>query len=369
MKAIIANTLNEGLTILGVSRTSFHRWRKDGRAYVEMEDRDGKKVCKITILEPKGETPVVSKAEPSIESFFGHKKFVKGWIEWRDSGLGQKIWSKTYRVKMIRFAKRYFDKFDTISVEGLKTWLGECDPLQHSTRVDRHAFVSSMAKYLHYEQKELLSHEEYTRIQLLYPRKPPEYEPEQRIIYDEDLTSILESLPRHYQEKPYHGLLIETLIILLSETGMRINELVSAPLEKYTFSDNPQRATISVKGKGSKVRVIPFSKRAQAVMNRYIQDRPLESDLGSLFSAYHYHKKEYTPLKDRWLQKEFEDLSEKLGIPFSAHSFRHYRITKWANDPRIPITTTQKWAGHTSLMVTQRYIHTSDDQAMAAAFA
>lgn len=369
MPIVIASTINEGLTRLGVSRTSFHRWRKEGKAYAEIETRDGSVCYKITILESKGNPKMAIEADPTIESLFGHKKFVKGWVEWRDSGLGQKIWSKTYRTKMVRFAKRYFDKFDTVSVEGLRSWLGECDPLQHSTRVDRHAFVSSMAKYLHYEMKELLSHEEYTRIQLLYPRKPPEYEPEQRIIYDSDLQTILEKLPQHHQGKEYHGLLIETLITLLSETGMRINELVSTPLEKYHFSDNPQRATITVKGKGSKTRIIPFSKHAQAALKIYLKERPPESDLGFLFSAYHYHKKEYTPLKDRWLQKEFEDLATKFGIPFSAHSFRHYRITKWANDPRIPITTTQKWAGHTSLMVTQRYIHTSDDQAMAAAFA
>jgi integrase len=369
VKITIADTLNEGLTKLGISRTSFHRWRKAGTACVEMEDRDGKKVCKITILDSKGEEPMVSEQDPTIESLFGHKKHIKGWVEWRDSGLGQRIWSKTYRTKMIRFAKRYFEVSETISVEGLRKWLQECNPLQHSTRVDRHAFVSSMAKYLHQEMNELLPYEEYTKIQLLYPRKPPEYEPEQRIIYSEDLQTILDSLPSHFVGKEYHNLLLETLIILLSETGMRINELVSTPLDKYHFSESPQRAIVTVKGKGSKIRTIPFSRRAQAALKTYLKERPPESDIGTLFSAYHYHKKEYTPLKDRWLQKAFDDLSEKTNIPFSAHSFRHYRITCWANDARIPITTTQKWAGHTSLMVTQRYIHTSDDQAMAAAFA
>jgi len=55
-----------------------------------MEDRD----FKITILDSMSEEPMVSEQDPTIESLFGHKKHIKGKVEWRDSGLGPRTWFK-----------------------------------------------------------------------------------------------------------------------------------------------------------------------------------------------------------------------------------------------------------------------------------
>lgn len=393
MRSVIANTIIEGLTQLGISESSYYRWRSQGRAFDEIVMIVARPMVKIVVLDGKrghhNEGCVTMDAKfsgrdalpaprgakqiepphgaPNIESFFGHKKYLKGWIEWRDSGIGQKVWSKVYRHHQIRYANRFFKQFDVISSENLRTWLNELPPSSQSGRSDRYCFVVSMAKYL-YKELNILPEDEHARIKAMYPGKTPDYEPKQHIIYDEDLELIFAKLPVYYAEKPYHGLLIKTMITLLAETGIRISELASLSRENMNFSDNPQRAFIKVKGKGSKTRKVPFSRAAQADIREYLANKPEEAGNDSLFSVYHYHKKQYTPFQDNWLKHELKFLSDFIGIRFTAHSFRHYRITKWANNPRIPITSTQLWAGHNQLTVTQNYIHIRDDDALIAAF-
>jgi integrase len=76
----------------------------------------------------------------------------------------------------------------------------------------------------------------------------------------------------------------------------------------------------------------------------------------------------YQPIDRHAVARRFHALSIKTGIDFSPHSLRHYRISMWANNPRIPIAIVQKWAGHSSLAVTQKYIHIRDEEALIAAF-
>lgn len=385
MQTVIANTLNEGLTLLGVNRSSYFRWRTQGRASDVMVMVDGQPMVKVEIHDQRGKQTRCdgmttgrgdaglcmrpeNKHDAKIESFFGHKKHLKGWIEWRDSGIGQKVWSASYRQQQIRLGNNYFKKFDVISCENLRAWMGEFAPKSHSVRVDRYSFVVSMAKYLYKELDGIVSQDEYARLKTMYPGKTPDYEPKQHIIYAEDVAAIFEKLPAYYAQKPYHGLLMHTLVTLLAESGMRVSELASLQMENLSFSDNPRRAYIQVKGKGSKVRKIPFSRKAQEAIQHYIDNKPAEAGMEILFRVYHYRTKEYTTMNADWVKHELKDLSDFVGIKFTAHSFRHYRITQWANNPRIPITSTQLWAGHTMLTVTQRYIHIRDDDALIAAF-
>lgn len=366
MQTAFGNTIKEVLTSLSVAESSYFRWKARGWAYDEIVLVDGKAQTKVTIH--KGKVRVVDSESSNIESFFGHKKHLKGWTQWRDDGFGMRIWSKTYRQQQTVIGKRYFEKFDVISTENLKTWMQEMPAdSSHSGRVDRYSFVASMAKYLYSEVPGTLTEDDYIRIKGSYPRKSPNHDPVQHIIHKEDLDSIFAFLPEHYEGKEYHAELLKCIIIFMSETGVRISEMASIQRTNLTFSDDHRKATVRVKGKGGKWRTIPFSKVAQEAIREYLKVKPKKAGDNSLFKSYHYHTKVYQPVGKTFITHELRDISTKLRLPFSAHSFRHYRITQWANNPKIPITATQIWAGHNSLLVTQKYIHIRDEDALEAA--
>lgn len=243
--------------------------------------------------------------------------------------------SQGYLIRSRYQIEKYLKSYPVVSEKGLAAFLSEVPPEKFSARKDRHAALSMFSKFLHREGH--ITSEELMKIEKLYPKKPRFFQPEQKIITEGDLKVILEVCQKDY--RIYHSAHI------LSETALRLAEFTGLTKDSMVYSSEPTRARLSVIGKGNKHRVVPFSRKAQASMK----------ELGEI-------------PKYRWLMDRFKEVSEAIGIPFSAHSFRHYRITQWANNPMIPITTTQRWAGHETLTVTQAYIHINDEMAMRAAY-
>ena len=60
-------------------------------------------------------------------------------------------------------------------------------------------------------------------------------------------------------------------------------------------------------------------------------------------------------------------LTSDGGVNF--HSLRHTAISRLANDPRVGVVYARDFAGHTSLEVTNAYVHKVDDAARAVAAA
>lgn len=373
------HTLTEVLTNLGIARTSYYRMRKQGTIHDEIVERDGERLWRVLVLEP-GNTPM---KEDKICDIFSHRRFMREWVEWNEDGIHKTPWSASYKKKQLLYIEKYFSRYDVISAENLVDWFktyyaeeyaqgkrktSNVDAMQVTLKRHMQSCISNYARFL-YEQKDILTLDEYGKIKLLYPKRPPRYQPSQNLVYDEDLRPIDEAVSRLYEGKVFSNeLLIKTVFTLLSETGLRIHELCSLSLDNLNFSDNPMRAIIRVRGKGGKERTVPFSKRTQAAVREYLQAEN-KARGKKLLWVTNTRTGRKTSLKIDWLAHEIETVSKLAGIKFTAHSFRHYRATQWANDARIPITTTQRWLGHESLQVTQRYIHTSDEMAMQAAFA
>lgn len=373
------HSVEEVLGYLKVSRATFFRLKKEGKVCLEKVKRGENWV--YILYNTNSDLSVVHKIKEKAmyqhslngehagkgdqnQTDTDHSQYVDAWIRWREEGLHVRPWSKNYKRGQLIYLNKYFERWKTISSESLEEWLLEVPAIQRSKRVGMHAPISSMAKFLHY--KGLISTEEYTKIRMLYPKKSPYYEPEQKIIYEEDLEVILEKASKNHHR--YQRALNVTLIQFLSETGLRVTEACELTFDDLIFSDDPKKARISAFGKGGKRRIVPFSKKAQEVVRDYMENhRPKDLPFKEVFISFN-PKHGYRPMDRRQVADRFQRISEQCGIPFTAHSFRHYRITQWANNPRIPITVTQKWAGHSSLVVTQRYVHIRDEDALAAAF-
>lgn len=284
-----------------------------------------------------------SQAEPQ------HNHLIEAWIARRESGLHRKKWASTYKDLQLLYIHKYFQAFTAVTPENLEQWLSRVPVEQHSKRKHMHSVVSSFADFLQY--KGLLNRDDYLKIRLLHPKKSHYQNSEPNTINREELITLL--LHAAVGPHKYQALLNHTLLLFLSETGLRVSEACSLLSNDIHFGDSPYLLVRC--GKGGKSRKVPFSKWAQLIVREYLKDRP-ESQYENLFLAFN-PKCGFTPLNKNCVATRFRRLRQKTGIVFTAHTLRHYCITNWANNPKYSIAVVQQWAGHSSLIVTQHYIH------------
>jgi integrase len=351
---IEAPSLRQAISRAGIPKSSFFYWQKTGQANYQKIQQDGTVYFALSL--PDGiqikdkikSKPILEKqqVDPIKHKPVNHKAHIRGLFKWRSSGIGVRGWAKSYQEKQKDYLDKYFEQHRSVTSDNLRAWIEETPSTQLSVRRFKHTSVSGLARYL-YEILDILSFDEYTKIRMLYPRKPPGFRRNVRIVYEEDVQTIL-----NLAQEPD-----KNLLLFLSETGLRISEAFKLQISDVRFSSNPMEALIFVRedvGKGGKSRVVPFSKAAQEAVLPLCKRK----SSGKVFPYQTLNR----------ILKRIKRLSDKSGIPFSAHSLRHYRISKWANNPRIPITSTQKWAGHSHLAITEGYIHIRDHEALKAAF-
>lgn len=171
----------------------------------------------------------------------------------------------------------------------------------------------------------------------------PKLKEEQKI-----LTTLSADMVRslvHYKPQTANERRIHTLVCLLLDTGLRIEEALTLPSQAVDF-DN---LVLKVKGKGSKHRLIPFSQELRKVLWRYQRD----NDKPLVFST-----RNGTPLTARNALRDFKRLGKKLGITgvrFSPHTLRHsFAVGYLRNGGNLEFL--RRILGHSSLATTQKYL-------------
>jgi site-specific recombinase XerD len=147
------------------------------------------------------------------------------------------------------------------------------------------------------------------------------------------------------------------ILQLFLQTGIRVSELV-----KLTMSDvDLNNKVLQVAGKGFKERSIPLEKKAILALKNYLGVRP-ESVDQHFFLNY-----EGTGLSRRGAEKIIEKYRRLSGIPkrFSCHSLRHTFGSYKAEQGVSPFQL-KEWMGHSSISVTQLYVHMSKESARRA---
>lgn len=152
------------------------------------------------------------------------------------------------------------------------------------------------------------------------------------------------------------------LLTTLFSTGMRVSELCSLDRDKIDIN----RGEISVRGKGSKIRVVFLSDNAKEVLNQYLNKRPDADE--ALFiripRSKNFYKDSNLRLTPRSIQRIVEKHAIKAGIVgknVSPHSLRHTMATDLLRNG-ADIRSVQALLGHSSVTTTQIYTHVTDKQ-------
>ncbi|MBU1240095.1 site-specific tyrosine recombinase XerD [Myxococcota bacterium] len=144
------------------------------------------------------------------------------------------------------------------------------------------------------------------------------------------------------------------MIELLYATGVRVSELVSLKLTDIDFSNN----IIYCLGKGEKMRVIPFGRKARASLTRYLESVRDHYTRGNTDSPWLFPGRQGRQITRQGFWKILGEYARGAGIekPLSPHKLRHSfatHILERGGDVR----SVQVMLGHSDLSTTQIYTH------------
>ena len=152
----------------------------------------------------------------------------------------------------------------------------------------------------------------------------------------------------------------KAILETLFSTGLRVSELCSLETDKVDLN----RGEISIKGKGSKIRLVFLSDDAKKTIQVYLKKRS-DTD-AALFiripKNQAFNKHENLGLTPRSVQRIIKKHATRAGIvgkKVSPHSLRHSMATDLLRNG-ADIRSVQAILGHSSVTTTQIYTHVTD---------
>ena len=140
---------------------------------------------------------------------------------------------------------------------------------------------------------------------------------------------------------------------------MRIAEAQALQIGDSAPPNGSGLGALSVRGKGNKARTLPISSEAYDAISTYISDRTE----GSLFLTLDGKR----TISTRAIQARFTKLAIEAGLPEgkrNPHVLRHAFATRMLFDTETigGIYTVGKLLGHSTVTVTEMYLHCSQHQ-------
>lgn len=174
------------------------------------------------------------------------------------------------------------------------------------------------------------------------------------------LPEELERLLASADLKDLRGLRDRAILELLFSAGLRVSELTSLNREQVNLA----RQEFSVRGKGSKVRVVFISDTAQTALERYLDKRTdLDEALFVRIPRSERGRKTNSSLRltPRSVQRIVKHYAAKAGIvkDVHPHTLRHSFATDLLSNG-ADIRSVQAMLGHSSITTTQVYTHVTD---------
>ncbi len=240
------------------------------------------------------------------------------------------------------------------SVRQFRLWLNRLEdhrgiPLKKNTQNYHLIALRAFLKYLSKRDIETMAAE---KIELA---KQPDRHVE--FLEPKEIEKLLEA-PLKSKGPDMVRLRDRAILELLWSTGLRVSELCSLKLEDINFNRNE----FSVKGKGSKWRVVFFSDEAKTWLKKYLDAR---RDMSPMLFVSHDRasrgRDELSGLTPRTVQRIVEHYRKIAGIAksISPHTLRHSFATDLLMNG-ADLRSVQSLLGHASVTTTQIYTHITD---------
>ncbi|MFA7286342.1 MAG: tyrosine-type recombinase/integrase [Patescibacteria group bacterium] len=162
------------------------------------------------------------------------------------------------------------------------------------------------------------------------------------------------------------------MLTVLFSTGLRVSELTNLKREQVSTREptNGSLTELSVRGKGSKIRVVFLSPDARAYVKSYLAERHdvspylfVRHDRAGKIQNDRAKKEGGAPLTPRSIERLLQKYARVAGImkQVTPHTLRH----SFATDLLIngaDVRSVQSLLGHASITTTQIYTHLTDSE-------
>ncbi len=265
---------------------------------------------------------------------------------------------KPYSPYTVRYyadhLKTFFQHYDEMTYENVRSRLDAIDAKQFATREKLHRACVCFAKYL---VKEGLAEEALVKdLKTLKPRRPDDNI--KRLTIDVDgLDKMIEGCYKWDKDANKIAVIENLLIImLLAYTGLRAGEY--GDLRRRDI-DLKKQTLIVRKGKGGKSRIVGLTQDLIRIIERYLETHPK-----SLDDWFHMNDLGQKMTKDGVYQR-VRRIGDSVGVPAASHALRRAFVTINANSGK-PLHMLQKACGHADIKTTMVYCRTSDQELIDA---
>lgn len=229
--------------------------------------------------------------------------------------------------------------FTTTLIAAFQTWLRET-PLDRTYRGQTHRTITG----IHGIMKDLRAFA-YWLVEGELLDKPPKIDlpklPQEdfKILSDAQLVALFSS--KQLNGRGEYSIRNRAIIAFLLDTGVRLSEIAGLTLDDLYLDDGLAR----VRGKGNKVRHVPFSDGTAEYVRSWLKVRHEEET--TVFGLTHHGIK---MLMGR--------IKASTGINIHCHMLRHTACTSMVRS-NMDLHSVRKVMGHSHLSVTERYLSLS----------
>lgn len=246
-------------------------------------------------------------------------------------------------------------RIDNNLVDAFVTWLETTRKCSISTRNQRLAAIHAFFRYVQAETPErLLMHQRILAIPLKKAGKPTV-----SYLTTEALQHILKQPDRTISG----GRRDLLLLTLLYDSGMRVNELINLLVRNIRVA---QPATVTIMGKGQKVRHVPLMSRTASLLTDYLQERRL-TDIHKFDHPLFFNSRNQKLTRagvsyiiDKYVELVRKQNTVSLPDKISPHVFRHTKAMHLLQ-ANVNLVYIRDFLGHTSITTTEIYAR-ADDQ-------
>ena len=265
---------------------------------------------------------------------------------WMRLGLGPKKYSNGTIKKTITYLKflekRLGVNMDTVTLEELADILADIE--------DEGVPVKTINNWIKYLNRYLL----FRGMDKLKYR--PQWENPDVFFYvptDEDKDKIL-SVRWKRPEINWRNHLI---LVVLFDTGIRINELVHLNWQDIDRSPEGVPIIHIRHGKGAKQRVVPIHPSTLEKLYTYRKYYRIDSDPNAIFTSINGR------IDYNYARNLVKEAGKKAGVPqFHAHAARHWRAISWLKQG-INLENIRRFLGHANIKSTAIYVKWMEMQA------
>ncbi len=288
--------------------------------------------------------------DDTLEKFLAHVSL---------SGTGSKDTQDAYRRDVSRFLsfleEKKIDDFNAVTREDISEYITELRsgdiggvPLSNYSFARSLSSLKSFYKYLNrYEGIQA------NPVVLFHAGNPRRHLPE--VLTFDQMEKLLDSFDLSDPKEVRDRCMIEVIYAC----GLRVSECAGLEIARINLKER----YLSVIGKESKERMVPFYPRCGQLISYYLKEvRPLfmkgKTEHGILFVS-----RKGKPISVRAIQLILDQAAQKAGIPFHVHPhmIRHSFATHLL-DNGADLRVVQELLGHENLSTTQIYTHVSQDR-------